>query len=151
MPTLYCVPCGAKNDYQGVKPKTCRFCDASTDPLKNFKPATTVASAPAAQTISRPARPVARKINRWGSDANVIMSQEEMEDVGDGETLESIGIDQRSFAAKVEGDTDNPVVVVDSAWASQGGGFVRPALSKEQLEAKQDAMKHMLKGTPQSS
>lgn len=142
----FCSSCGAKNEYRGVKPATCRFCDSSTDPLKNFKPVqpAVVASASTATQPRRAQATTPRKINRWGTEGNVVMSEEELADAGDGETLESIGIDRHSFAMKIEGDADRPMTVKALA-ESQGASFTRPHLSREESDAQQEAMKHMLK------
>ena len=146
MPLLFCINCGAKNEYQNSKPKTCRFCDASTDPLANFKPVVSPnpeAPGIAAKTSKSAACPTARRLDRWSTEGNVVGSREELGGSDDGDTFESIGIDQRAFAARVEGEVEKPMTV-ESLRASQGGGFSRPALSAEEEALKAEAMKEML-------
>lgn len=87
------------------------------------------------------------RINRWGSEGNIVMSEAELAELGDianGETLESIGLDAQSFAAKVEGDVAAPMTV-ESLRASSAT-FTRPTLSPEMQAIQAEALKHMLKG-----
>lgn len=150
MPSFYCISCAAKNDYSGVKPKVCKFCNASTDPLKDYKARQSVGSVthvnPTVTTKnSTPhVQYEKRRVNRWGSEGNVVMSEDELAEAGDGDTLESIGLDTQSFAAKVEGDVAAPMTV-ESLRASSAT-FVRPTLSPEMQAIQAEALKHMLKG-----
>lgn len=141
---LYCPHCAAKNEYSGVKPKACKFCGKPTDSLASFKAVSTQSAPPAKATVERvyPSQP--RKINRWVSEGNVVMSEDEIAEAGDGDTLESIGLDAQSFAAKVEGDVAAPMTV-ESLRASSTT-FVRPTLSPEMQAIQAEALKHMLKG-----
>lgn len=141
MPLLFCINCGAKNEYQTTKPKNCRFCDKSTDPLANFKPV--VSPNPEAPGIASKAssRPTARRIDRWSTEENVINSQNNhFED----DTFDSIGIDQSAFAARVEGEVDRPMTVKDLRESAPSSGFSRPTLSAEEEALKAEAMKNML-------
>lgn len=141
---LYCPHCAAKNEYSGVKPKTCKFCGKSTDSLAGFKAAPVQSTPPAKAAAERPYPSQPRKINRWGSEGNVVMSEDELAEAGDGDTLESIGLDAQSFAAKVEGSAAAPMTV-ESLRASSDS-FTRPTLSPEMQAIQAEALKHMLKG-----
>ena len=144
MPQFYCTSCAAKNEYRGVKPKTCKFCDASTDALAGFKPLPTAAPVQArASTTSRPQPTTARRVNRWGSEGNVVMSEEEMTEAEVGDTFESIGLNAQSFAARAEGDEAAPMTV--ESLRSSSSSFTRPTLSPELRAIQAEALKHMLK------
>ena len=144
MPSFYCSHCAAKNDYSGIKPKACKFCEKSTDALAGFKAVSTQTASPAKAAVERPYPTQPRKVNRWGSDGNVVMSEEELAEAGEGDTLESIGLNAQSFAAKIEGDVAAPMTV-ESLRASSAT-FVRPTLSPEMQAIQAEALKHMLKG-----
>ena len=73
---LYCPHCAAKNEYSGVKPKTCKVCGKSTDSLAGFKAAPVQSAPPAKAAVERPYPSQPRKINRWGSEGNVVMSED---------------------------------------------------------------------------
>ena len=144
MPSFYCIHCAAKNDYSGVKPKACKFCAKSTDALAGFKAVATQSAPPAKAAVDRPYPAQPRKVNRWGSEGNVVMSEDELAEAGEGDTLESIGLDAQSFAAKVEGDVAAPMTV-ESLRASSAS-FTRPTLSPEMQAVQAEALKHMLTG-----
>lgn len=147
---LYCPHCAARNEYSGVKPKTCKFCGKAMDALAGFK-STSPRSIPAGNGMPAmgpiEAAHLKGRINRWGSEGNIVMSEAELAELGDianGETLESIGLDAQSFAAKVEGDVAAPMTV-ESLRASSAT-FTRPTLSPEMQAIQAEALKHMLKG-----
>lgn len=71
------------------------------------------------------------------------MSDDELAEAGENETFDSIGLDSRSFAARVEGDVAAPMTV-ESLRASSAT-FVRPTLSPEMQAIQAEALKHMLK------
>jgi hypothetical protein len=148
MPVLFCLQpsCGSKITYSGVKPAKCPYCDGSTDPLKAFRSIVSPnpeAPGIAAKAAARPVeRPVARRIDRWSTEGNVVASESELAAGNEGDTLESIGLDKNAFA-RVTGEIDTPMTV--ESLRKSDGGFVRPTLSPEEQAIKQEAMKHMIK------